>query len=186
MPDIISGEIPSESKIISQPNKTDNLKKLSDHSISFYLNHRQIPNVCKDLYTNKRSPSDDNDVLALLDSIFTNNNETRPFYFLTLTKTMEKADGAYAESIGIMAKNFVEKRSEEFIKYFANEPMLTKKDFEEWAISIAGEIQISFENSENEEIQKLKNTMINNCSSCNNQNKLLIDDFVNLIKNHCP
>ncbi len=156
------------------------------HSISYFLKHDQIPQVCKDLFLKKRAPIDDSDILSLMDSIFTNNNDTRPFYFLTITQTMEKADGAYAEPLGMMAKSFVEKRTKDFIGLFENESLLTKRDFDEWAMSVAGEIEIMSEGKEQLEIANVQSKMILNCSDCTDTQKKLILDFITTVRNHCP
>jgi len=154
--------------------------------ISFYLTHKQIPQVCKDLYNGKRQPSDEVDILSLLDSIFTSNIETKPFYFLTITKTMEKADGAYAEPLGMMGKQFVEKRTTEFVDYFINNSLLTDKDFEEWAKTVAGEIQISADGHEKEELERLKEKMKLNCDNCNGRQNKVVINFLEKVKYYCP
>lgn len=161
-------------------------QQLAGHSISYYLNHDQIPQVCKDLFLKKRSPIDDSDILSLMDSIFTSNNDTRPFYFLTITQTMEKADGAYAEPLGMMAKSFVEKRTKEFLVFFMNESLLTIKDFDEWAKSVAGEIEIISEGKEQLEIDTVQSKMLMNCSDCAETQKQLILNFIDKVKKHCP
>jgi hypothetical protein len=154
--------------------------------ISYYLSHSEIPLVCKEIFLKKRKVSDDNEVLALMDSLFTKNNETRPFYFLTLTRTMEKADGAYAEPLGIMSKKFVENHTKEFFDYFINEPLLSQNDFKEWALTVIGEIKIVAENNEREEFESLKTIMTNNCSECDLKQKEKLNEFLKLIENHCP
>ncbi len=176
-------------KDYKQENGTDTTmfnKNLAGHPLKYYMEHKQIPQVCKDLFIGKRKPTDDSDVLSLMDSLFTNNNETRPFYFLTLTWTMEEADGAYAEPLGMMAKSFVEKRTQRFIELFINESILTKEDLDEWAKSVAGEIQISAEGMEKEEVLNVKNVMIKNCSKCSDKEKRFIDEFIKLLESHSP
>jgi hypothetical protein len=164
----------------------DSKSNFGGHPVSFYLGHREIPQVCKDLYTQKRPPSDDSDLLALLDSIFTSNNETRPFYFLTLTSTMGKADGAYAEPLGIMCKKFVETRTNEFIDYFINELLLTQGDFDKWAKSVAGELQISSARADKEEVNILKNKMTSNCLACDERRIQKIEEFISRMNYHTP
>jgi hypothetical protein len=185
-PDTVMQIVTVDTFVALQKDTADNKLIFAGHPISFYLSHRQIPQVCKDIYNKKRLISDDNEVLALIDSIFTPNNETRPFYFLTLTQTMEKADGAYAEPLGIMGKDFVEKRTKEFLNYFINEPMLTNEDFDEWVSTVVGEIQISAEGHEKKEADNVKKKMFANCSDCNEQQKLKLENFTKQIKNHYP
>jgi hypothetical protein len=154
---------------------------LNGHPISFYIAHKNIPQVCKDLYTGKRQPADDSDILSLMDSIFTSNKETAPFYFLTLTLTMAKADGAYSEQLGMMAKSFVETRTKEFVSYFINEPLLTTKNLYNWASFVAGEIEIASERNEKEQLGKLKEKLKANCTGCNAKEMQLLSSFAERI-----
>ncbi len=154
---------------------------LNGHPISFYLAHKKIPQTCKDLYTGVREPSDDNDVLSLFDSVFTKNSETAPFYFLTITGTMDKADGAYAEPLGIMGKRFVETRTKQFIEYFEKESLLTDRDFDEWASTVSGEIEI-LSDDEEQEFNKMKDSVISSCANCNTKQMQLINAFLENVK----
>jgi hypothetical protein len=152
--------------------------------LSFYLAHPQVPVVAKELYTGKIPVSGDERILALLDSLFTANHETAPFYFLTITRTLEKADGAYAESLGMTAKEYVETNTSEFIGYFLNEPLLTEKDFDEWARFVAFEIMIADENREMEGLSKFEKQAKANCPGCTEQAKQKLDDFFTRVKSH--
>ena len=164
----------------------DNDSILNGKPISFYINHKKIPQICKDVFNNIRQPSDENDVLSLLDSVFTSNNETRPFYFLTLTRTLRKADGAYAEAVGMMGKNFVEKKTKAFVDYFEKELMLTTADFNQWARAVAGEIEILAEGPTKQELGKLKAKMTSNCSKCGTKQINRINQFVERVGSYSP
>ncbi len=181
---------PSDSKVtvdnLSKPGIDMGDSTFRGRPFKFYIDHKDIPQVCKDLFNNVRQPSDESDVLSLLDSIFTSNDETRPFYFFTITRTMSEADGAYAEPLGMMGKQFVETRTMDFVNYFKDDRILTKNDFEEWAKTVAGEIQISSEGQEKNEVEKLLTKMKSNCTNCDKEQIKLIDDFVERVRYHCP
>ncbi len=152
--------------------------------ISFYLNHEQIPQIAKDLYNTNARPVDDKKTLALMDSIFTRNIETEPFYFLVLTKTMDKADGAYSEPLGTMAKKYVETQPQKFLAYFLNEPLLTSNNFNRWARSVAGEIMITAEKHEKEEAENVKKLMSNNCQNCTHKEKQKLNEFITSVQSY--
>ncbi|MES2654295.1 MAG: hypothetical protein V4620_01840 [Bacteroidota bacterium] len=164
---------------------TDNDLKLRGKPISFYLAHPQISQVCKDIYTEKREPSPDKDILALMDSMFTLNDETKAFYFLTVTQTMHKADGAYAEVLGVMAKSFVETRTREFLNYTMNEPLITEKYYNKWVKTVVGEIKICAEGHEKEEAGLIKNKMLKSCTECTEQQKDKLNDFAARVAKKC-
>ena len=166
--------------------KKQNNEIFAGHQISFYLTHDNIPQACKDLFSKVEHPADDTKTLALLDSLLTTNSETGPFYFLTVTRTIEKAAGAYSESLGLIGKQYLEKRTKEFIKYFIDESLLTDNDFENWAKIVAGEIQISAEGQEKEELERLENQLILNCNTCSVGQIGKVKDFVDRVRYYCP
>ncbi len=151
------------------------------HQIAFYLEHPLISQVCKDLFVGARAPSDDADVLSVVDSLFTSNVNTQPFYFLTLTRTMGAADGAYSEALGVAGRKFVESSAHAFVSFFKSEKMLTSGDFDEWAKLVAGEIQISAEGREAMEVEKLRTAMVAGCLKCDAEQMKLIDAFVSRV-----
>ena len=165
---------------ISQPN----LGKENNYIISVdkFLIDKNISQLAKDLYLGKVKPTNSNDNLALIDSI-NSSGKARQFYFLVITKTMEHADGAYAEPLGMAAKEFVEKNTVEFLLYFKSNPdLLTEKDFVNWALMTYGEIQISSEGSEQETINDLKSKMTSNCTGLSFDYKTEILKFIGLMK----
>lgn len=103
---------------IQEANKERQDSIFAGHPMSFYIAHQGIPQSCKDIFKSIRKPADDPEGLALLDSILTSNDETRPFYFLTVTRTMEKADGAFAEPLGVVAKQFCRDKNKRVCELF--------------------------------------------------------------------
>jgi PP-loop superfamily ATP-utilizing enzyme len=99
---------------------------------------------------------------------------------------MDEAYGAYAEPLGMMGKQFVETRTLDFVGYFDEEQLLTDTDLEQWAKTVAGEIQISSEGREKEELNSLTNKMKVNCNSCTERQVKILNDFVERVGYHCP
>lgn len=176
-------DTPRASNTMSKPDSTA-LQTFAGRPISFYLAHPQIPSIAKDLYLQKVSVTAEGNILALMDSVFSPNNETAPFYFLVITQTMEKADGAYSEPLGMMAKEYVETNPSEFLGYFMNEPLLIDKNFDEWARCVAGEIMIAMEGQEMAELSKVTDRMKSNCTDCSSQARQKLDDFVARVKSY--
>lgn len=172
-----------DTAVVQKPDSSV-LETFAGRPISFYLNHPQIPKVAKDIYLKKVPVTAEKNVLALIDSVFSSNDETAPFYFLVITQTMEKADGAYSEPLGMMAKEYVETNTSEFLGYFLNEPLLTDINFDEWARCVAGEIMIAMEGQEMAELTKVTDRMKSNCTDCSSQARQKLDDFVAHVKNH--
>lgn len=151
-------------------------------SVGRFLLDKSIPQISKDLYLGKIKPTDNDENLALIDSI-NSTGQARGFYFLVITKTMKYADGAYAEPLGIASKSFVENNTIEFLSYFlANKDFLTNEDFKNWARSVYGEIQIDSEGSEQEAVTDLKTKMLTNCQGSSVDYQHSIERFIDLMK----
>ena len=171
--------------LLSQTNtKSDEtaVKKSYKITVDKFLKDKSIPQLYKDLYNNKVKPPDDDENLSLIDSIYSR-GPAKGFYFLVITKTMKYADGAYAEPLGIAAKEFVEKNTTEFLSYFMyNKDLLTHEDFKNWAGTVYGEIQIDSEGSEQNAVNDLKTRMIKNCTGLSEEYKTKINEFIGLMK----
>ncbi|MDQ3110104.1 MAG: hypothetical protein M3R17_09430 [Bacteroidota bacterium] len=152
---------------------------LAGRPITFYLQHPGIPKIAKDIYTGKTPVTDDSSIMALMDSVFTKNKETQPFYFLTITGTMKQADGAYAEPLGTMARKYVETQTSDFLNYFINEPLLTEEHFNLWARNVAWEIMLDAEvQREKAEVKITETKMKANCKSCTKEQTNKMNDFI--------
>ena len=77
-------------------NKTT-VAKLNGKPINYYLNHPGVSETAKLYYKGQFAPYDDDATFAMVDSILTNNKNTRPFYFFLFNQLMKTADGALAE-----------------------------------------------------------------------------------------
>ena len=151
-------------------------------SIDNFLKDKNISQLAKDLYVGKIKPTDNNAHLSLIDSI-NSKGTARSFYFLVITKTMQYADGAYTEPLGIAAKAFVENNTTEFLSYFkVNSDILTNEDLETWAHSVYGEIQIDSEGTEQKAVADLKTKMLANSKELLDDNKQIIEKFIRLMK----
>jgi hypothetical protein len=170
-----------EQQFAAQNTSDDASAVFAHHPVSFYLAHPQIPQICKDLYVQRRSPMDNNAGITVGDSLATSNKETAPFYFLTMTRMLKKANGAVAEEMGFMAKAYLEQNLLTFLKYFTEEPLLTKEDFNDWATAIAAEIQISAEGEEQKEADKMSVRLKASSSSASPAQKQKLEEFTTLL-----
>jgi hypothetical protein len=139
-----------------------------------YLDDPKIPEIFKATIKGNADVRVDEKCLNIIDSLSSKDTERQSFYFVLLTRTMYQADGAYSEPLGLAAKDYVEKNTEQFFKYFKTEKTLTNTDFTNWAESVAGEIGISSEGEEQQEIDRLQEKMRKNCPNEQEQINLFI------------
>lgn len=69
---------------------------------SFYLNHPNIPDSAKLLYSRSIIPMDDYYTFTVFDSMETANDTMLPFYFYTTIIISEQSDGALSEMVGLV------------------------------------------------------------------------------------
>lgn len=117
--------------------------------IDNFLNDNNVPKLAKDIYfDNDWDLSNDNETLALLDSLSAKNKTSRPFYFKVITKTYKKSDGYFSEGLGFAGKEYVENNTREFASYFDNRQCFTDKDLETWCDIVLLEIELEQDNIE--------------------------------------
>jgi len=109
--------------------------------IAFYLNHKSIDTPAKLFYQGKYALYDDDQTFAFLDSLLTNNEETRPFYFFIFNQALRLSDGALSEFMSGICRQY----PCEFLKYFDNK--VYKLDKEKWTGFIGFDVndKVSFE-----------------------------------------
>lgn len=133
-----------------------------------FLNDSSVPKLAKEIYLDDNwSLSNDNEALALLDSLVAKNKSSRPFYFKVVTKSYEKSDGYFSEELGLAGKEYVENNTKEFIANFDDKTCFTDNDLTTWAKIVILEFSISGEGEFDKPImdnyiKKLKS----NCKDC--------------------
>jgi len=132
------------------------------------------------------SHPDDNKMLSITDSLFSTHRDRQLFYFMVFTKSMNKSDGFYSEALGLNAMKFVNEHTDRFADYFNIVPLLNDDDFRNWIDYVWGEIMITAENHEKEEVEKLAIRLYDNIKGNRKEYKLIIDDFIEGLKTKSP
>lgn len=144
-----------------------------------FLNDPKTPKLAKDIYLDKEwNLSNDNEALALLDSLTAKDKNSRPFYFKVVTKTEKKSDGYFSEGLGYAGYNYILNNTQEFASYFDNNQCHTANDLATWADIVIMEFSISGKGSYDKPIvddyiKKLKS----NCMNCSTTQKETINKF---------
>lgn len=90
---------------------------IAGRPITYYLNHSDIDGFSKLFYQGQFVPSDNTETFSFLDSIMTDNNETRPFYFFVFNSVLNISDGALSEMVAMICLKYIEKQPCEFLRY---------------------------------------------------------------------
>lgn len=98
-------------------NKTQ-IVTLNGLPISFYINHPRIDENAKKFYKGELSFSKDLIPYGLLDSLLTQNTETRPFYFFIFNQIVNLSNGQMVDIVASRCVEFVEKYPCDFFNSF--------------------------------------------------------------------
>ena len=91
-------------------------------NITFYLNHKGIDDYSKLFYKGSFVLYDNDETFAFIDSVLTDNNETRPFYFYVFNRVMDMSDGAISEYVaGVCLDYFIKHTCEFYENYNSKE-----------------------------------------------------------------
>ncbi|MFM2316877.1 MAG: hypothetical protein RLZZ155_1209 [Bacteroidota bacterium] len=136
---------------------------------------KDISELARNIYFNREwSLENDNEALALLDSLQARNQSSRAFYFKVVTKSYEKSDGFYSEALGSVGKEYVEQHTAEFIAYFDNSSCFTREDLMTWTKIVILEFSIVAEENDKRTIVKsyiqLLKSNVKNCTALQKEN----------------
>jgi hypothetical protein len=94
------------------------ISMLNGKPISFYLNHPRIDKISKRFYKGELILVRDSIPACLMDSLFTRNSETRPFYFFLFNQIVDLSDGKMVKSVASKCTTFVQLYPCEFFNSF--------------------------------------------------------------------
>lgn len=114
------------------------VNKINGKPIEFYLNHPNIDTPAKLFYQGKYALDDNDQTFAFLDSVLTDNAETRPFYFFIFNQAIQLSDGALAEHVAGICRSYFEKHPCEFLEQEDHKDF--KLNIEVWTDFIAFDI----------------------------------------------
>ena len=106
--------------------KTKDSVSISDNETNCNFNKiitdPKTPKLAIKLFNNDAKYSEE--PLSYFDKLKNSDKETREFYFRVLTNSYKNADGAYAEGIGNLGKEFIENNPKQFATFFDNKRVL--------------------------------------------------------------
>lgn len=111
-----------------------------------YLSHPEVSQDARDYYSRVISITDSR-VYSILDSIFTDNDSTRPFYTYLVCRMLTEADEKLLIELNIVCRYMTEYYPSTLLSVlFAQNSSITDKHRELWAHRIAVELRITCAN----------------------------------------
>lgn len=104
------------------------VKMIGGKPIDHYLKHDRISQIAKMFYKGQWAISDDEGTFGFLDSVLTDNTDTRPFYFFVFNQVLKISDGAVSEYISTVCGRFLAKYPCEFIAMSGDKKYILDND----------------------------------------------------------
>ena len=162
----------------TSPNQIEINEALSDPEIDDYY---------KEIYKKKEIiAAEDSKMLSITEKLFTDNSSQDLFYFIVFTKSMNGADGFYAEAVAESAYKYVTTKTIEFADYFNIAPGLTDEDLTNWAEFVSGEIKITKEGNEENATKILENKLRENLAGSRKEYLVVIEQFIEKVNSTMP
>lgn len=168
-----------------EPVKPSN--KAEPYGINEYLKDNFVPTCFKELFKGKLDPNVDNlCAFQLIDSVKSNDIIRQPLYFLTLTRTFEKADAAYSEAVCNFSMEYVKNNTKDFINQLITNKNLDKHDMELWADNVMMElIDFALEDA-NKEVGTYIDNLKLKSAELDDRQKQKLEEFITVMNNYCP
>lgn len=149
------------------------------------LNDPKTPKLAKDLFSNTAKYSEE--PLSYFVNLKYKDKVTREFYFRVLTNSYKISDGAYAEGLGNLGKEFIENNPKDFASFFENKVCFSEADLKVWAQIALLEFEIIDENIETGKGEPLVNLyckkLIKGSEHFSESEKATIKKFCNYLQN---
>lgn len=152
----------------------------SMQSISYYTTHPDISQEAKDYYARLFNANNSDKIYGIMDSIFTDNSDTRPFYIFLACRMITEANGDLLSELNIICRHLAELFPVSLASVlFADKAVIDDKYKELWAKRMSVEIRITCDSDLMSCFKKSRSTALQNC---NEQYKNKMEVLYNMVR----
>lgn len=144
--------------VSSQDNKNDTSRIATGLK---NLANRPLIEVANLILIDSILPMDDEVTFNCMDSLSSENSDTREFYFPVFKKIVNKSDGALSEIVGQYIMKYINKFPKEFA---IKSKSLNEEEIKKWAFFVAYEMYFDYETPQ--KAQEWMRRIISNCIDC--------------------
>ncbi len=147
--------------------------------VSYYLQHQQVSQDAIDFYTGDLTVSEPDRAISIVDSLFTKNDDTRPFYILLTSRMLSQAKGDLRRQLNISCRHFAEQNPGALAQFlFTKHYMVLKSYRQQWAYRIAVDIRLICSGDIFDCFKASRNIAISNCEEDNKQKMEVLYNYI--------
>ncbi len=133
-------------------------------TVSYYLQHRGVSEDAIEFYTGRLTVKDIDKALDVADSMFTRNDETRPFYMLLVSRMLGQAKGELRQQLNVTCRHFVEQHPSELVAFLFQKHHLVSSSFiDRWAYRVSVDIRVMCNEDLLSCLKQSRNIALSNC-----------------------
>ncbi len=146
---------------------------------AFYYAHPAVSQDAKDLYSKVFDVNSSPKSYSILDSAFTQNDDTRPFYIYLVCVMLSKAEGELRAELNIICRYLAEQRPDDLTDVLFSRSSLISSSFkEEWAHRVSVELRITCSTDPMFCFKKSRNEALSNCDVAHKSKLELLYNYV--------
>ncbi|OSZ82033.1 hypothetical protein CAP35_01820 [Chitinophagaceae bacterium IBVUCB1] len=147
----------------------------------YYMGLPNVSKAAKDIHVGTVKPADDDIMSSIMDSMSTENDDTRPFYIFLVSKTLFLTkDKELKQSLGNACRRYIQNRPDDVVLLLFSKTV--KPVYKEaWAKAIADDIDANCETTLKECFRQSRLLAL---EMCNTDNKDKLEIIYNQIRAH--
>lgn len=146
----------------------------------YYYASPQVSQDAKDCYAKLFDINNSPKTYSILDSAFTKNDDTRPFYIYLICSMLESANGDLREQMNIICRHLLEQKPNAVTAVlFSKQSIVTDKMKENWAHRVGVEIRIT---CDDDLMNCFKKSRTRALSHCDIRHKAELENMYNYIR----
>lgn len=135
-------------------------------NFDFYYAHPAVSQDAKEYYARLFNINTNNKAYSIMDSAYTNNDETRPFYVYLVCRMLKEAEGDLLTELNIICRQIAELYPSTLIPViFAGENYVDEDIKDLWANRMAVEVRVTCNNDLMFCFKKSRRLALQNCDS---------------------
>lgn len=146
---------------------------------AYYYAHKALSQDARDMYAKTFDINTSPKSYSIIDSTFTQNDETRPFYIYLVCTMLDKAEGELRAELNVICRYLIEQRPNDLTDVLFSSFSLVKSSYkEEWAHRVGVELRITCGSDPMFCFKKSRNDALSSCDAAHKSKLELMYNYI--------